>query len=446
MLSKFLINQSDEMLLGIMSLADPVWKNMHPENQKIAIQMFRRARFQTTPRYDLFKNTITCGNHSIRFKDPDWSTLPSALIAEIMTYCIHVPRHVKHFGNIKFDYPFAERCSGGHIVDGMRVFYRLKHDILSRYFDCDIKNLCEIQFFFRGDLNTRQSFEIQRVIVLKWNRIVRNSLLANTDMFHEQPSRTIEEARAIVGIPDGVVVSDRLETVLRRTKHIGAYAYEWHDAGHPTIRYSGMCKGVFVSLSQPLPTDSRYDFLFYKFGINAIDQTRTHHTAFPVKDLMADANYQFRLREGALVKGRNGVHAPMMFPIPGAVTYNATRERFNHSHVWTGRMRFYRTWQSEYRDLETGETGFIKQGNMYRANMRDLCAMFVKDLGNAGHVKQVPLYCHKHKEWVSYATILDQIFIRVTKTRGALSSNPSFDAVSAMSRIHPTENYTYAWL
>ena len=444
MLSTFLINQSDDVILGIMALGDPVWKNINPKNQKIAIQMFRRSRFQTTPRYDLFKNTVSCGNQKIRFGDPDWSKLPCALVADILTYCIKIPEHVEDYGNGKFDYPFAQRCSGGRIVNGMRVFYRLSYGFPNRYHDCELRFLNEFSFF-DPNWNIYNKYELQRIMVNIWNEVIRKSLLANRDMFHAESVRTIEDARNIIGIPEGVVVPDQMETALRRTKHIGAYSYETHDPGHPTIRYSGMCDGVFVSMSQPLPTDARYDFLFYKFGINASRQTRHQNTPFPYKDLMMDADYQFMLRQGAVKKGKNGVHAPTMFPIPGATTFDATQRNCDIDLVWTGRMRFYRTWQSEYSNIRTGETGFIKQGNMFRSNMRDLVALYVKDLTDSGHLKQVPLYCHKYREWVSYATILDEMFERVNKIRGVKMDNPTADALRVMRNANPTKKYDYPW-
>ena len=435
------MTQKDEMLLEIMKLSEPYWDNIHPKIQWRAITMFRRGRFKSTPKYDWMNNSIVCGEQSVGLKWPRWETLPTALIAKILVYCIYVPKSRKNRGHQHFDYPFAER-QNDRLEQGLVCTYRLNTSVFARH-DASIHNLDEKSFFFEDEsfafAYQAQGKELQRLVAEMWAKVVADDLIGNTELFHRHPQRTIEQVRAKLKIPEGVVIRDRLEQVLCRAVHIDQYSYNIQDIGHPNIRFSGMVDGVFISVSTPLPTDARYEYLFYKFGIYE------RGTRYRVEDLLTHADHQWKLRHGCLTKGKNGIRAPMTYPIVGANTYPAQRKEHNPDHVWTGRMRFYRTWLYEYRNLDDDTTGFHKASDLHIGNTRDICALYCREVGVNGTTFMVAFFCDKVKEWTYFGELLEQMYTCVRKPRGADITHRNREALEHQQLHCPSKTWTFPW-
>ena len=134
--------------------------------------------------------------------------------------------------------------------------------------------------------------------------------------------------------------------------------------------------------------------------------------------LVIEANHAWQLKPDVYKQKltSNHVKLPKYWPIVDGVVGNHTQRAKDNDRYWTGRMRFYRTWQYEWgglRDKSLENRGHVNHGKIANCNVQQLQGFRIKHHA-MGWCEKLP-FIKKPREWTWYGDILEMVFEKVAK-------------------------------
>lgn len=229
--------------------------------------------------------------------------------------------------------------------------------------------------------------------------------LDDREYFHEQTVRTEADVRDALQVPASIKFRDpSVMDVMCKTKYLNHYRFDNSGVGLPRICFSPIDLDVAPG-SVELVQNPSLDILFAKWELHAVYQSPLKIRRRKRK--LSGVDFDFKPRRPAK-KSRKNVFVPYKLPIQGART--GPHSKF----VWTGRMKFYKTWLYEVR-CDDGTVTRVSLGSLRQPEYSNY-----RGIDNLGYA-----ICKKYKSWVYADIIMGDVFVKTPKARNQMPEAPN---------------------
>ena len=438
-LNTLLKDQPHDTIFDVICLGHAPHRNVSPAVRTKLIEVFKGTECQEVPHYDLLHHHVVCGDKRWALQRPDWDGLADPLKAKIVSYLfesVYIRSQDNVFAEFNDTWPYREQLI-------CNTPLRQIWSSLSRFPEfCFLDSEWSIKYSSLVGVSARQR-SVQRLVDLEWRRMFRREGFKDSH-FSDTPIRTIEEARKILDIPEQTKLSPHVEEVLCRATWIEHYHYKSVGWGTPRIYFGDWLHPVNTS-SMAAPSCTKYMTLFYRWGGAMLHSSRnTTSIDLATIKLVIEANHVWQLKPDVYKQKltSNHVKLPKYWPIVDGVVGNHTQRAKDNDRYWTGRMRFYRTWQYEWgglRDKSLENRGHVNYGKIAKCNVQQLQGFRIKHHA-MGWCEKLP-FIKKPREWTWYGDILEMVFEKVAKPTYTCPMIPTLEVYHAWGDEYGNTHY-----
>ena len=428
----------DSFLTEMLFLANPSLRRLHPNVLAAMVQLFRDLNFPEHPVYDFVGHKIACAGTVLTLKPVGWATIAEALVAEILSYC------VEEIDASRRDHVWADRITRlTHYADNSELTFEV--GLTRAEEETKLENVPEATLF---RCNGRSWHQVRRYLGKFLLRHTRKNLLADSRYFNPDCVRSEEDVRRKLIVGTDAWVDSHLMIVLRRSKlfdrmEITPKKFLLVMNGHAI---DWMHSKRYVS------HDKDYDSLFLKYGI--AQQAVPSRDDWSAKRIFEAERHEWVLKDlYHPSKKMKRVKGPKYFPKKDMLTGE------NLVTVWTGRMKYYRVWKYETRNIQTGVLGSVTAGklsNMEREETHlneisiprfQLSLLSGASTPEPEPVQELWIMVEKRTEWTPYGDILEEMFEQKNKPLFSLPGSPQEEVLKIVRKhvkemnVAPDPNY-----
>ena len=456
-LYKLLCNVSEKVVFEAACLGNPRLKNLGPEAKSVVTTQFLKSKCAEAPTFDLLTNTVSCKGKRMKLKMPVWSKLAAPLKAKIMVYCLPEPKVMNRDAALGM-YNEVYRPVDSRIITAVPRMNNTHSNLgcLPEFTLFDPE--WSLRAYARAWNLESESRYIQIILGREWEKILSREARRMSETLHmgfsDTPVWSLEQVYQKTGIPKYVTLAPNVAESLRCNLSLSMFNYTCYGYGHPRLYYKYAWHPEYT-YSIAIPTNSTFDNLFYKFGMTALVVSNPPQAyTTQIQNILAEDSYDWCIKPTAfdLGESKKTVRLPKYYPIVDAIVdIDYFNGRF-HPRIWTGRIRFRRCWQYEWRQTKDGCTkmGYINASKIAACNCDMICALRLPAEGadelqqqNPDDWEDLSPFVLKPKKWIMFDHLLNQIFYKKHKGPYTRFKGPLTDLYSVRVAKFPEERDSY---